>query len=295
MTLTLFTPTYNRGHLLSRLYDSIATQKQIQDLEWLIVDDGSTDDTKQIVDNFIKESKVNINYIWQENQGKMQAHNTALDHAKGTWFLCIDSDDWLNSDALDVLLKNMDVASANEKLAGILTMKKLLNSQKEKPNYLPTPDGTIINLSGLTKLGFQGEVNIFFKTEILKKFPFPKFDGEKYVPENIVYDLIDQKYKYITFNEFTQTAEYQEDGYTIRAKTLNILNPFGVAAYQKQKSRIVKNPIEKCKRLASYVGYSLLAKDKKIIRNSGNMLLCLIAFPVGLAYSKKLKQRRNAL
>ena len=102
MMLTIFTPTYNRVDLLPRLYQSLIEQTE-RDFEWLIIDDGSTDKTEEYVNSIIKEKKIHIRYYWQKNSGKQSAHNNAVGLARGEWFFCVDSDDFLESTAVKKL------------------------------------------------------------------------------------------------------------------------------------------------------------------------------------------------
>ena len=104
VSITVFTPTYNRGYTLKKLYNSLKKQSD-NDFEWLIIDDGSTDDTKSLVKDFIKENKVNIRYMYKKNEGKYKAINTAIDLAKGELFFIVDSDDWITEDSIETIKK----------------------------------------------------------------------------------------------------------------------------------------------------------------------------------------------
>jgi len=288
MLLTIFTPTYNRANLLKRLYQSILNQSNKKTFEWLIIDDGSTDNTQDVVQDFIEEKKIIINYIKKKNQGKMQAHNTALEHARGKWFHCIDSDDYFADSAFDLFFEQENVYFDDSKVVGICLFKKL---EGQKIKFKEKINGNMLSRKELARNGYHGELSVFFKTDILKQYPFPKFGDEKFVHEAIVYQKIEAKYKYIVYNSYNQIAEYQQDGYTFNDTKLAYNNPFGSSVFYKQSAKFTRNPLKKIKKYANYIAFSRLVNQKKTIHNSGNVPFCLVAYPLGLMYYKKYKKR----
>lgn len=294
--LTIFTPLYNRKKFLTALYNSIINQPSVEDFEWLIVDDGSSDNPKELIDRFIAEDKIDIVYIRQENQGKMQAHNTALKYARGYWFHCVDSDDKMKEQCLEHFWNVEEQYRDNEIVCGILTNKTVINSKRENANVLPAEDGEILSRRELhIDRGFTGEIGVFFKTDILREYPFPKVEGEKYINECIVYDLIEAKYRYVIHKFECQICEYQEDGYTNNGERLMLKNPGGTALYLNQVSTLRDGLVVKAKLQAKYCAYAILAKMKGIVKKSNYKFLCVFALPVGLWYSKRLKKRMNNL
>ena len=117
-TLTVFTPSYNRAYTLHKCYESLLRQTS-KDFTWLIVDDGSSDNTKELVDSWINENKIEINYIYQENQGMHGAHNTAYKNIKTELNVCIDSDDYMPNDAVEKIKETWEKIKDNEKISGI--------------------------------------------------------------------------------------------------------------------------------------------------------------------------------
>ena len=107
MLLTVCTPTYNRAHTLPRLYESLVRQTS-QDFEWLVVDDGSTDNTRELVDGWVAEGRIRIRYVYKENGGKPSAHNLGVRMAAGELFFCVDSDDYLTDNAVEVIRNNSE-------------------------------------------------------------------------------------------------------------------------------------------------------------------------------------------
>ncbi len=237
--VTVFTPTYNRANMLGKLYDSLVSQTN-KDFVWLIVDDGSTDDTKVLIEEFQRENKIEINYIYQKNGGKHVAHNTGVLACETDIFYCVDSDDYLSDDCVDVILKNWDEVEADDTLAGIIALKENLNENRVITHM---PEGikktSIYNL--YYRHGFKGEAAIIFKTSIIKKFLFPVFENERFVTESAVYDLISRDYKMLLLNHVIYFHKYFEDGYTANIHKVHLNNPEGYSFFLRQRIGVVKS------------------------------------------------------
>ena len=180
MMLTYFTPTYNRASLLTKLYESLLNQTN-KSFIWLIVDDGSTDNTKELVDTWVKNSQINIKYVLKENGGK----NTAIDLAnricETEFICCVDSDDYLVSEATEVLYSYFPKISAQD-IVGIVGRRAHFNL---KPfNYNWSKENDIIYFHELIeKYGYKEDTVLVFKTNIIKKYSFPKISNEKFITE----------------------------------------------------------------------------------------------------------------
>ena len=162
MVLTVFTPTYNRRERLKKVYESLCCQT-CKDFIWLIVDDGSTDDTSQLIKQWIFENRLKINYIYEENRGKAFAHNTAVQACETEAFTCLDSDDYLVEDAVERILIKWNLIVSQERIAGMISPRRM-NSTNLYSNQIPE-FGTIQDL--YDRHGFHGETLIVFKTKIL--------------------------------------------------------------------------------------------------------------------------------
>ena len=233
--LTIFTPTYNRAYSLPRLYDSLLKQDTSL-FKWLIVDDGSTDNTKELVDGWIREGKLEIKYMYQKNAGKMAAHNLGVKECDTELFLCCDSDDWMAENSIKTAL---DFWNAYQKeLSGMVGPKRLhqkelsgmvgpRDNKKSETNSLETlpKNEKTDTLSGLYKKGYFGETALFFKTSVIRQYPFPVIDGEKFIPEGYVYRQLDDKYELLIYPAYCMDCEYQEDGYTNNGLKLRVNNP----------------------------------------------------------------------
>ena len=287
-TLTIFTPTYNRKHTLPRLYESLLGQ-ECTDFIWLIVDDGSSDGTEELVRLWKTEGKVDISYYWQPNGGKMRAHNKGVRECKTELFMCLDSDDVLTSPtSVGELLSFWDDEKMGEgnNICGIISFKKIIG----KDHTFRGTDVETLTLEGLKKYSDECETTLTFKTEVISKYPFPEIDGEKFVTEAVVYDLLDLKYKYLLFPRYTQTCEYQDNGYTRNYLNVLLANPKGYQLYYNQavalrKGRLLSN-------VKMYVATSLLAGDKKMLAKANSKLLTLLLLPLGWLQSRRLRQGR---
>lgn len=204
MTFTIFTPTYNRVHTLPRLYDSLVAQHS-EDFEWLIVDDGSTDETKSLVESFISENKIPIRYFFQQNSGKHIAINKGLKEARGIFFWTLDSDDYLKPNALHT------AKSIVKRLPQDVEGFTAIRFTDDIP-YKPKDFGK----REWTKEGyewpFHGEMGFFFKTSIAKQYPFPVFPNEKFCQESLILRRILQNHKILYTDYVLVGGNYLEDG-----------------------------------------------------------------------------------
>ena len=221
--ITVLTPTYNRASLLINLYQSLIKQ-DFGDFEWVIVDDGSADATTDIVDQFIQERQIVITYIKQANGGKHRALNRGVKEAKGELVLIVDSDDSLPSKSLSIIYSHYLDIKDNSSIGGVCGL-------------MAHHDGTIIgerkicssmNLSSIEmryKYGFVGDVCEVFKTEILREFPFPEIENEKFCPEALVWNRIATKYKLHYFNEVIYYRDYLDGGLTSKIVRIRMNSP----------------------------------------------------------------------
>lgn len=277
--LTIFTPTYNRAYILPKLYDSLREQT-CQDFEWLIVDDGSTDCTKELVDVWRQEKKVNIRYIYQDNNGKMMAHNKAVQESSGELFMCIDSDDCLYServveDTLSFWQKQMAKVDSPIGICGLIGYKKIGNKRQSFPQGMQ-----IAHLSELFEKGFCGETSLLFRRDVLANYPFPYFEGEKFVTDVYVYDQIDRTYKFFLYPYYMQNCEYQIGGYSSNYMKLLFDNPKGFRAYHNQCVMFRKKGY--LKSIICYVALSLRIGDWEMFRQAANPFLTVLLFPMGI-------------
>ena len=186
--ISILTPTYNRAHTLPRLYKSLK-QQTMKDFEWIIVDDGSTDNTKYIVEKWIKEINLfNIIYIKQKNGGKHRALNKGIPHAKYDYIYIVDSDDYLTDDAVEKIHLWISTIDNKSKFAGVSGLKGKITDKGmiiigQFPSKLEFIDATNLERKSKKLLGDKAEV---YRKDILLKYPFPEFEGEKFLTEAVV-------------------------------------------------------------------------------------------------------------
>lgn len=282
MFLTIFTPTYNRKHLLIRLYESLCSQ-QCQDFEWLVVDDGSTDGTDAFIADLVADGKISISFIRKENGGKHTAHNVALKYAKGEYFFTVDSDDWLPADSIlkikGIIATNASISNLSD-IAGIIALKSYADG-----NIIGHPfnkDNFTTHLYELEHSDNKGDRTLIFKTEVIRQFPFPVIDGERFMTESVIYDQIDQRYSFYVSNENLTECEYQIDGLSSNPKRLMFNNPGGYAIYFTQKADYTKYFGKIIKYLLQANCFNYIYKGNVVLNQSHNhKLLNLLLKPLG--------------
>ncbi len=283
-TLTIFTPAYNRAHTLPRTYESLCRQT-LQDFEWLVIDDGSTDNTRQLVEGWIAQGKIPIRYIHQENQGMHGAHNTAYDNILTELNTCIDSDDYMPDDAVEKIVKFWDSLSAadKKKYAGFIGLD--IDEQHRKIIGTPFPsEMSHTTLSGYYASGGCGDKKLVYRTEVIKAYPkYPIFEGEKYVGLNYKYILIDSDYELLVMNEPLVIVDYQSDGSTSSMYRQYWNNPRGWCFYRKFQMLHTSSLKRKLAVCAHYVSSSIICRNLKWLSESPAKLMTLLSVPFGVA------------
>ena len=234
--LTIFTPTYNRGYILSNLFESLQCQK-CKDFEWIIVDDDSSDDTEELIRKF-EPKGFSIKYYRQKHGGKHRAINLGVKNAAGTWFFIVDSDDCLTDDATELIWEWTRDISDNM-ICGVAGLKISTTGKTwgGNPNFQLD---TFVEAGNLErkKYNLDGDKAEVYRTDILKKYPFPEFDNEYFVTEGVVWNAIAADgYKLRWHNRPIYVCEYLEDGLTkggANAHKGHIANMHGYAVYVKQ-------------------------------------------------------------
>lgn len=275
--ITVFTPTYNRKELLKRCYISLKQQSD-KNFEWLIVDDGSTDNTQKFVEQIKKEDIFNIKYIYQENGGKHRAYNTAVKQCNNEYFFILDSDDILTKDCIEVLNKKVFEIASTKNISGIIGNKQYINNKE----IIGTPMPNIRFTTGLElyqKYKFKGDTLRLYKTSVLKDFLFPEIEKEKFISENVVFDRIDEKYKLMVIKEVLYQVEYQENGYTNKANRIKKENPIG---YSLSLKSAAETAVVFKKKINWTILYIIWCRKMKIqgFGNYKNKLLYIILLPL---------------
>lgn len=208
-TLTVFTPTYNRAHLLPRLYESLINQTN-QNFCWLIIDDGSEDATKKLVQDWIKENRIEIEYHFKTNGGLHTAYNLGIEKASTELFICIDSDDYPPKDGVQKIL-DFWTLKGNSNYAGIVGLDYTFSNM---PIGSRLPEQNDIHFIDI-KMNFKsvGDCKFVHRTELLKKHtPMPVFKGEKNFNPSYIFLKVDKEYPVLILNENLCFVDYQVDG-----------------------------------------------------------------------------------
>lgn len=261
--ITVFTPTFNRAYILEKLYSSLKGQS-FMNFEWLVVDDGSSDNTEQLISEWKREECFPIRYYKTENGGKHRAINRGLKYADGELFFTMDSDDELTPDALekiDIWFKSIE---SDHTLCGIVANKGITATETPNPifkdKYLDKTWLETYYYRENNELTLSGERAIILYTDIHKKYAFPEFPGEKFLTEAVVYNRIARDgYKLRFFNDIIWIYEYQDDGLTKAGSANFIKNPKGYGLWVKETAQICKYPFPK--RIATYYSFMRDLKD----------------------------------
>ena len=272
--LTIMTPTYNRAYILENAYDSLVRQKN-KDFIWLIVDDGSSDNTESLVKKWIKDKKIKIEYYKKENGGKHTAINYALDRLKTEYVvLSLDSDDYFTDDAVEVILNKLD-----EKKCGLVF---LCDDEKRSGRYKIKYDIISLSNCSISKAFSQNLFNasaIFvFKSNYIKNYKFPIFKNESFFNEGYMLYQLDEPIVWI--DNALCIREYKEDGLTKNIFKTYYNNPNSWYLYNKLRYEKSKNIKRKIKYKIYEITFGLLSKSN-FIKNASNKALTLLLLPLG--------------
>jgi len=242
--ITVLTPTYNRSHTLPRLYESLCNQES-KNFEWVVVDDGSTDNTQALLSDFAMSAPFTIQIISQLNSGKHVAVNVGASVAKGEWIFIVDSDDALTPDGI----------SAIEEALSQLPSDNTVGLCFRRAFFDGTIIGKIIKGPSIIKLNpteagalFRGDLAYVFRKDVMIKHPFPVIPGEKFVPELYIWNKIgDEGTIYYFTNKYIYLCEYLQDGYS-RNFIKNLKNnPRGFMLFYRSQIAREKSIVKKLK------------------------------------------------
>jgi glycosyltransferase involved in cell wall biosynthesis len=284
---TVFIPTYNRAALLLRALKSIEEQS-CRDLEVIVVDDGSTDDTARVVRDWERQTRLPVRYHYQENQGKPAAQNAAVEMARGRFVVVLDSDDVLAPNALDIFRShwNRIPEGDRQRFAGVEGLCAHLSDGRIAGQRYPEDRMESTYPEMFYRYRVHGDKKSATRTDVLREFPFPRFPGEKHMRESVQWNRISREYSYLYVNQVVQYVEYQLDGLSsdnfrrrmqsprsFRLAHMELLNEYGRHC----------SPWEQLLDAAKYVRFSLhcrmgyLPQRREISRKG----LWLLAVPKG--------------
>ena len=287
--LTVFTPAYNRAHTLPRTYESLCRQ-DCKDFVWLVVDDGSSDNTADLIRNWQEqENGFEIRYLYKENGGMHTAHNAAYEAIDTELNVCIDSDDCLADGAVKKILDKW-CAVKDQGYAGIIGLDADLDGNLIGKGF---PKGlSETTLTGYYAAGGRGDKKLVYRTDVINQYPpYPVFEGEKYVALAYKYRLIDQDYKLTVLDEVLCNVEYQPDGSSGTMWKQYLKNPKGFAFWRKV---CMQYPESKKRLLVDCIHYcssSILAGERHFVREAPHKFLTFLCIPAGQALTWYIRKR----
>jgi glycosyltransferase involved in cell wall biosynthesis len=293
MRLTVFTPTYNRAYCLHHCYESLKCQT-CKDFIWLVIDDGSTDHTKQLVESWVDEKIISIHYHWQENQGMHGAHNTAYELMDTELNVCIDSDDYMPDDAVEKILSYWN-QYGSDKVSGLIGLDSYTDGRiigsKLPENLLKS---TLFDL--YHKHGVTGDKKLVYRTELTRRYRYPLFDKEKYVGLAYKYFKLDQHYEMLLMNEVLCCVDYLPDGSSLNMFRQYRRNPKGFAFYRKELMKLPFASLSfKFRQAIHYVSSSLISRNHRFLMDAPCKILTLLAVPFGLLLYRYILTKTKVL
>lgn len=278
--LTVFTPTYNRAYCLHQVYESLCLQKK-GDFLWLIIDDGSTDNTHELVEVWKHENVIDIQYIYQENGGMHAAYNTAYENCQTELIICIDSDDYMATDAAEKIICFWN-RYGSEKYSGLVGLDADFNNViigKAFPKNLKS--STLEDL--YQKYKIPGDKKLVYRTEVVRKYPkYPSFAGENFVPHGALFIQIDKDYELLLLNEILVNVEYQLDGSSLNMFKQYVHYPQGFRYSRLIEMRFSNYFKIRFKAAIHYVSSSIQLKEYNCFKNNPFFLLTFFAIPFGI-------------
>lgn len=295
MKISILTSTFNRAKLLDKLYTSILINSNNSscDVEWLIMDDGSTDNTRTVVDTYIKENIIKVQYFYQENKGKMAAINELVKKCSGDLILECDSDDYLTHDAFKIIEDSLIECKDMGNTYAMVFLKYNQNGQN-MGNEFPEDNYKSSMFDLYFKEGITGEKALVFNANIRKNFQYELENGEKFVTEARLHHKMDLQYNVKCFNKKIMICEYKEDGYSKNINKLFTQNPYGYYKYFKEIFEQDMHGVTFKKRLyiyKHYILFAILSKQKNILKNVNGILnkiiIAILYIPGKIATKRK--------
>lgn len=292
---TIFTPTFNRAHTLPIVFDSLIKQKYF-DFEWLIVDDGSTDNTEELISEWQKRSsEFSIRYYKVKNGGKPRAINFGVKEAHGDYFWILDSDDCLTGDAVEKMKMWVEDIRNDERFAGVGAARGYSKEEYIKGRPPKTCSKGYVDATNLERSEYDLDADMTeaYKTAILLKYPMAEWPGENFAPEQIALnEMALDGYKIRWHKDIIYICKYLEDGLTKNSFSLEKNNPMGYAMMYNHKLKYPKLGMkDKFKAACQHIALSIYGKRTDYIWKSNDMRYTILALPIGYLLSYRRKKQ----
>jgi glycosyltransferase involved in cell wall biosynthesis len=309
-TLSVFTPAYNRANTIGRTYESLCRQTS-KDFEWIIIDDGSTDNTRELVRSWLMPSSIeekgnaiigysadqpwlHIHYCYKENGGLHTGYNKAIELIDTELCVCIDSDDYMPDDAVAIILETWK-KKGNDNLAGIIGCDYIIGDTKPIGGDLPEEVGTCHFLDLQYKYHHHGDTKMVLRTSLLKPIaPMHSYPGEKNFNPIYLYMLIDPNLEYIIINKNLCFVDYQPTGMSVNIYNQFRNSPRSFAALRRVSMTHPRTPFyKKLKDAIHTVSSAIFAKDFGIIRQSPMPITTILVSPLGVLLNLYLRKKTS--
>jgi glycosyltransferase involved in cell wall biosynthesis len=289
-TLTVFTPTYNRAYCLTTAYEALKRQT-LKDFKWLIIDDGSTDNSRELIESWINEGNdFIIEYHYKTNGGLHTGYNHAIERLDTELCVCIDSDDFMPDDAVENIVDFWKV-NGSDSYAGIIGLDYLLDGTPTGGD-LPNVESLYL-LELVTKYNYTKDTKVVYRSQLLKEVaPQPTFANEKNFNPIYLMFLVDKKLPLLVLNKNLCFVDYQVDGMTNNIYNQFINSPNSFAALRKVFMTMPKAPLSYVfKQNIHYVSSSIFSKDKQFLKHSPFKLFTLLAIPFGVLLNLYIRKK----
>lgn len=286
-TLTIITTTYNRAYCIGQVYESLKRQ-DCDDFCWLVVDDGSTDNTREVIAGYIAEGLVEIEYIYQPNKGMTGARNTAYNACKTELNTIIDSDDWLADGAVRRIIDFWN-ANRRDDLAGIMALD--VNPRGEVIGTAFPPglkETTVMEVFGRYKV--QGDKKLVFRTDISRLYPYPEIPGENFFPPSYKFFQIDRDYKMLVLNEGICVVDYNDDSMSFDKMAQYRRCPQGFAMYYNLAQDVYPYLRKRVKNCLMYIALSDVIGEPNIVGRATRKFQTIILYPLGILLGRYIKK-----
>ena len=280
-SLTVFTPTYNRAHLIGRVYESLC-QQTCQDFEWLVIDDGSTDNTREVIARYIAEQRIAIRYIWKENGGLYTGYNTAYANITSPLNVCIDSDDFMPENAVELILQTWN-EDGGEQYAGIIGLDFYADKKQPIGGYFPE-NLQEVSLNEISEKGlYKGDAKQVMRSDLTRTAIIEEdFHGEKdFNPYSMVFQAANSL-PLLVINDNLCFVDYQPTGMAANIYKQYYRSPWSFMKMRQIEMTVGSKSICNLLRLnIHYVSSCLIARNKHWLKDSPKPLLTLLMSPLG--------------
>lgn len=286
---TVFTATFNRAQTLPRLYNSLCSQTR-KNFEWIVVDDGSSDNTKELVLEWKRQSteEFPIKYYNKTNGGKPRAINYGIRYAEGRYFIMVDSDDYLIDSAIEKMSDWVSEIDEMDDYIGVGAARGFSNAEYIKGTAPSVNKMGYVDCTNLERSMYNLDADMIeaYKTDIFRRFPMAEWPGENFAPEQIALnDIALAGLKLRWHADIIEICEYLPGGLTMSSFKLVKNNPMGYAMMYNHKLKYPMALGQKFKNACQHIALSIVGRSPSYILKSNNPILTLFALPAGLALS----------